>query len=51
MGRISTMWAEPEWYPTLRWNKEGYYGFEGGAAVEVLRFEGAGCSCYQDSEG
>ncbi|KAM0046264.1 hypothetical protein Hdeb2414_s0009g00314121 [Helianthus debilis subsp. tardiflorus] len=21
MGRISTMWAEPEWYPTLRWNK------------------------------
>ncbi|KAJ0726868.1 hypothetical protein HanPI659440_Chr12g0475271 [Helianthus annuus] len=22
MGRISTMWAEPEWYPTLRWNKE-----------------------------
>ncbi|KAM0002298.1 hypothetical protein Hdeb2414_s0334g00870521 [Helianthus debilis subsp. tardiflorus] len=22
MGRISTIWAEPEWYPTLRWNKE-----------------------------
>ncbi|MFS7922078.1 hypothetical protein Hanom_Chr03g00244501 [Helianthus anomalus] len=22
MGRISTMWAEPGWYPTLRWNKE-----------------------------
>ncbi|KAJ0877015.1 hypothetical protein HanPSC8_Chr11g0495271 [Helianthus annuus] len=22
MGRISTMWSEPEWYPTLRWNKE-----------------------------
>ncbi|KAM0051425.1 hypothetical protein Hdeb2414_s0007g00236351 [Helianthus debilis subsp. tardiflorus] len=20
MGRISTIWAEPEWYPTLRWN-------------------------------
>ncbi|MFS7964434.1 hypothetical protein Hanom_Chr08g00750341 [Helianthus anomalus] len=20
MGRISTMWAEPEWYPTLKWN-------------------------------
>ncbi|KAF5764574.1 hypothetical protein HanXRQr2_Chr15g0693691 [Helianthus annuus] len=23
MGRISTIWAEPEWYPTLKWNKEG----------------------------
>ncbi|MFS7996613.1 hypothetical protein Hanom_Chr12g01131951 [Helianthus anomalus] len=22
MGRISTIWAEPEWYPTLRWNGE-----------------------------
>ncbi|KAJ0733484.1 hypothetical protein HanPI659440_Chr11g0408781 [Helianthus annuus] len=22
MGRISTIWAEPEWYPTLKWNKE-----------------------------
>ncbi|KAM0050345.1 hypothetical protein Hdeb2414_s0008g00296531 [Helianthus debilis subsp. tardiflorus] len=22
MGRISTMWFEPAWYPTLRWNKE-----------------------------
>ncbi|KAJ0744204.1 hypothetical protein HanPI659440_Chr10g0384981 [Helianthus annuus] len=22
MGRISTNWAEPEWYPTLKWNKE-----------------------------
>ncbi|KAJ0626189.1 hypothetical protein HanPSC8_Chr01g0011211 [Helianthus annuus] len=22
MGRISTIWAEQEWYPTLRWNGE-----------------------------
>ncbi|MFS7956958.1 hypothetical protein Hanom_Chr07g00660771 [Helianthus anomalus] len=22
MGRISTIWSEPEWYPTLKWNKE-----------------------------
>ncbi|KAJ0781262.1 hypothetical protein HanPI659440_Chr06g0247301 [Helianthus annuus] len=22
MGWISTIWAEPEWYPTLRWNGE-----------------------------
>ncbi|KAJ0465352.1 hypothetical protein HanRHA438_Chr14g0670531 [Helianthus annuus] len=22
MGRISTIWAEPAWYPTLKWNKE-----------------------------
>ncbi|KAJ0668924.1 hypothetical protein HanPI659440_Chr17g0695201 [Helianthus annuus] len=22
MGRISTIWAKPEWYPTLKWNKE-----------------------------
>ncbi|KAJ0688600.1 hypothetical protein HanOQP8_Chr11g0396101 [Helianthus annuus] len=22
MGRISTIWAKPEWYPTLRWNGE-----------------------------
>ncbi|MFS7890008.1 hypothetical protein Hanom_Chr00s000006g01613721 [Helianthus anomalus] len=22
MGRISTIWAEPEWYPTLKWNGE-----------------------------
>ncbi|KAJ0535832.1 hypothetical protein HanOQP8_Chr09g0336171 [Helianthus annuus] len=22
MGRISTIWAESEWYPTLKWNKE-----------------------------
>ncbi|KAM0072262.1 hypothetical protein Hdeb2414_s0001g00034451 [Helianthus debilis subsp. tardiflorus] len=22
MGRISTIWTEPEWYPTLRWNGE-----------------------------
>ncbi|KAM0061489.1 hypothetical protein Hdeb2414_s0004g00136731 [Helianthus debilis subsp. tardiflorus] len=22
MGRISTIWTKPEWYPTLRWNKE-----------------------------
>ncbi|KAM0025857.1 hypothetical protein Hdeb2414_s0021g00579561 [Helianthus debilis subsp. tardiflorus] len=22
MGQISTIWAEPEWYPTLKWNKE-----------------------------
>ncbi|KAJ0444178.1 hypothetical protein HanIR_Chr16g0828951 [Helianthus annuus] len=22
MGRISTIWAELEWYPTLKWNKE-----------------------------
>ncbi|KAF5783422.1 hypothetical protein HanXRQr2_Chr11g0507761 [Helianthus annuus] len=22
LGRISTIWAEPEWYPTLRWNGE-----------------------------
>ncbi|MFS7981003.1 hypothetical protein Hanom_Chr10g00945811 [Helianthus anomalus] len=20
MGRISTIWAEPEWYPTIKWN-------------------------------
>ncbi|KAJ0943690.1 hypothetical protein HanPSC8_Chr03g0107631 [Helianthus annuus] len=35
-------------YPSV---EQRGYGFEGGAAVEVLRFEGAGCSCYQDSEG
>ncbi|MFS7903387.1 hypothetical protein Hanom_Chr01g00023421 [Helianthus anomalus] len=23
MGRISTIWAEPEWYPTIKWNGEG----------------------------
>ncbi|MFS8009299.1 hypothetical protein Hanom_Chr14g01283111 [Helianthus anomalus] len=23
MGRISMIWAEPEWYPTLKWIKEG----------------------------
>ncbi|KAJ0576192.1 hypothetical protein HanOQP8_Chr05g0179241 [Helianthus annuus] len=23
MGRISTIWAEPDWYPTVKWNKEG----------------------------
>ncbi|KAJ0502059.1 hypothetical protein HanRHA438_Chr11g0510371 [Helianthus annuus] len=23
MGRISMIWAKPEWYPTLRWNGEG----------------------------
>ncbi|KAJ0478355.1 hypothetical protein HanHA300_Chr13g0499221 [Helianthus annuus] len=34
MGRISTMWAEPEWYPTLRWNKEGHYGLK-----EALRLK------------
>ncbi|MFS7969578.1 hypothetical protein Hanom_Chr09g00810881 [Helianthus anomalus] len=22
MGQISKIWAKPEWYPTLRWNKE-----------------------------
>ncbi|MFS7980686.1 hypothetical protein Hanom_Chr10g00942221 [Helianthus anomalus] len=22
MGRISTIWAEPEWYPTIKWNGE-----------------------------
>ncbi|MFS7890003.1 hypothetical protein Hanom_Chr00s000006g01613671 [Helianthus anomalus] len=22
MGRISTIWAELEWYPTLKWNGE-----------------------------
>ncbi|KAJ0627385.1 hypothetical protein HanRHA438_Chr01g0028411 [Helianthus annuus] len=22
MGRINTIWSEPEWYPTLKWNKE-----------------------------
>ncbi|MFS7969737.1 hypothetical protein Hanom_Chr09g00812671 [Helianthus anomalus] len=22
MGQISTIWAEPEWYPSLRWNRE-----------------------------
>ncbi|MFS8022435.1 hypothetical protein Hanom_Chr16g01439421 [Helianthus anomalus] len=22
VGRISTIWAEPEWYPTLKWNEE-----------------------------
>ncbi|MFS7978440.1 hypothetical protein Hanom_Chr10g00915521 [Helianthus anomalus] len=24
MGRISTIWAEPEWYPTLKWNGESF---------------------------
>ncbi|KAJ0615382.1 hypothetical protein HanIR_Chr02g0073431 [Helianthus annuus] len=28
MGRVSTIWPEPEYFPTLRWNGEGYYGFE-----------------------
>ncbi|MFS7966519.1 hypothetical protein Hanom_Chr09g00774671 [Helianthus anomalus] len=23
MGRISTIWSEPAWYPTLKWNGEG----------------------------
>ncbi|KAJ0470153.1 hypothetical protein HanIR_Chr14g0715701 [Helianthus annuus] len=34
MGRISTIWAEPEWYPTLKWNKEGYHGLK-----EALRLK------------
>ncbi|KAM0035122.1 hypothetical protein Hdeb2414_s0015g00442691 [Helianthus debilis subsp. tardiflorus] len=36
MGRISTIWAEPEWYPTLKWNKEGHYGFKGGYETEIF---------------
>ncbi|MFS7944639.1 hypothetical protein Hanom_Chr06g00514601 [Helianthus anomalus] len=36
MGRISTIWAEPGWYPTLKWNGESYHGFKRSFEAEIL---------------
>ncbi|MFS8018769.1 hypothetical protein Hanom_Chr15g01395941 [Helianthus anomalus] len=40
MGLISTIWAEPEWYPTLKWNKEGQLcGVSSMGLKEALRLK------------